>query len=73
MSSFQPAAFFADINPTVFLAAGYALFLLAIAGGLELLARNSHNHSQRFRTAGFTYHKHLDVWECSPGQHLLPT
>ena len=73
MSSFHPAVFFGDISPTVFLAVGYALFLLAAAGGLELLARNVHHHSQRFRTAGFTYHRHLDVWECSQGQHLLPT
>jgi hypothetical protein len=73
MNSFHPAVFFGDISPTVFLAVGYALFLLALAGGLELLARNAHHRSQRFRTAGFIYHKHIDVWECSQGQHLLPT
>jgi hypothetical protein len=73
MNSFHSAVFFGDISPTVFLAVGYALFLLALAGGLELLARNAHHRSQRFRTAGFIYHKHIDTWECSQGQHLLPT
>lgn len=73
MSSLHPEMFFGDISPTVFLAVAYVLFLLAIAYSLELFARNSHNRSQRFRTTGFTYHKHIDAWECSQGQHLLPT
>lgn len=64
--------FFADIHPLVWMAAGYALFLLASAYGLEFLARNAHRHSLRLRTAGFVYHQHLDVWECPQGQHLLP-
>ena len=71
MDSF-PATFFADIQPTVLLVAGYVLFLLASAYGLELLARNAHRRSLRLRTVGFVYHRHLDVWECPQGQHLLP-
>jgi hypothetical protein len=73
MSGFQLQGFLSDISPMVLLVVGYAVFLLCIAGGLELLARSSHHRSQRLRTMGFTYHKHLDVWECSQGQHLLPT
>jgi hypothetical protein len=52
------------------LASGYALFLLAAACGLDLLARHSHRRCERYRTAGFTYHPHLDAWECPEGQHL---
>jgi hypothetical protein len=59
-----------DLNAEVALALGYALFLLALAGGLDLLARHSHGRSQRYRTAGFRFHPHLDAWECPEGQHL---
>ncbi len=51
-------------------ALGYALFLVIAAVCLDLLARHTHNRSGRFRTAGFTYHDHLDAWECPEGQHL---
>lgn len=52
------------------LAAGYALFLLASALALDLLARHANRRSHRFRTAGFVYHEHLDLWECPEGEHL---
>jgi hypothetical protein len=52
------------------LAAGYALFLLLAAVVLDLLARHTHRRSQRFRTAGFRFHPHLDAWECPEGEHL---
>ena len=51
---------------------GYAVFLLALAAGLDILARHSHRRSQQYRTAGFRYHDHLDAWECPEGQHLWP-
>lgn len=54
----------------VVLASGYAVFLLATAAGLDLLAQHSYRRSERFRTAGFRYHAHLDAWECPEGQHL---
>ena len=54
------------------LAIGYALFLLAAAATIDLLARHSHLRSLRFRTAGFTYHPQTDAWECPEGQQLLP-
>ncbi len=56
----------------VLLAAGYALFLLLVAAGLEWFGRHSHRRSGQFRTAGFKYHQHLDLWECPCGHHLHP-
>jgi len=61
------------MTPEVVLAAGYTVFLLAIAVGLDLLARHSHRRADRYRTAGFTFHHHLDVWECPERQHLVRT
>ena len=59
-----------SVDTEVALASGYALFLLAVAGGIDLLARHSHQRSTRYRTAGFRFHAHLDAWECPEGQHL---
>ena len=59
-----------DIHPEAFMAVGYALFLLATAFCLERLARHSSLRSERYRTAGFTFHSHLDVWQCPEGEHL---
>jgi hypothetical protein len=59
------------IHPEVFLALGYALFLLAVAIGLDLLARHSHARSERYRTAGFTYHPSHDAWICPEDQLLV--
>ena len=55
----------------VFLAAGYALFLLCVAVGLDLLARHSHARSLRYRNAGFTYHPTHDAWICPEEQVLV--
>ena len=52
----------------VFLAAGYAAFLLGVAVGLDLLARHSHARSLRYRNAGFTYHPTHDAWICPEDQ-----
>jgi hypothetical protein len=60
-----------NIHPEVFLAAGYAIFLLGVAIGLDLLARHSHARSERYRTAGFTYHPSHDAWICPEDQVLL--
>ena len=58
------------LDAEVVLASGYAVFLLATAAGLDLLAQHSYRRSERYRTAGFQYHAHLDAWECPEGQHL---
>ena len=59
------------IHPEVLLAVGYAIFLVGIALGLDLLARHSHARSERYRTAGFTYHPTNDAWVCPEDQLLV--
>ncbi|WP_051581767.1 hypothetical protein [Pseudonocardia acaciae] len=54
------------------LAAGYAVFLLAASAGLDALARHAHHRSERYRTAGFTYHAEHDHWVCPEDQMLWP-
>jgi hypothetical protein len=59
------------IHPEALLAVGYAIFLLGAALGLDLLARHSHARSERYRTAGFTYHPSHDAWICPEDQLLV--
>lgn len=59
-----------NIDTSVLLACGYAVFLTGIALLLELLARHSHHRSKRLRTVGFSYHPDLDLWRCPNGKHL---
>lgn len=59
------------LHVEVLLAAIYAIFLAAAAFGLELLARHSHQRSERYRNSGFAYFRDVDAWECPAGQHLL--
>lgn len=58
------------VHTEVFLMAGYAVFLLGVSIGLDLLARHSHIRSERYRTAGFTYHHKSDAWVCPEDQIL---
>ena len=58
------------INPEVILITGYAAFLLVAALTLDFLARHSHARSERYRTAGFTYHQTHDAWICPEDQIL---
>jgi hypothetical protein len=53
-----------------YLAAGYALFLVVVALGIDALARHSHRRSELYRTAGFSFDQHLDAWECPEGERL---
>ncbi len=62
-----------DPSPEALLGAGYALFLILAALGIDLAARHSHRRTDQYRTAGFTYRPHLDAWECFEGQHLHRT
>src|SRR5215211_7935687 len=59
------------IHPEVLLAVGYAVFLLGVSLGLDLLARHSHARSERYRTAGFAYHPTHDAWICPEDQVLM--
>lgn len=60
-----------SVHIEVLLAATYAIFLFGAAKGLEWFGRYSHRRSGQFRLSGFTYHKHLDAWQCPTGHHLL--
>jgi len=60
------------VSPEVYLAGGYAVFLLLSAAALEWLSAHTHRRALRWRTAGFSYDEQLDVWECPEGQHLWP-
>ena len=60
------------IDIEVLLAGVYAVFLLLVALGLELVARHAHHRAKQMRIAGFRYHRHHDVWECPTGQQLKP-
>jgi len=60
------------MQTTSLLVDGYAVLLLAIAAGLEVLARHTATRSERFRTAGFTYQAAHDLWRCPQDQPLWP-
>ena len=55
------------------LACGYAAFLAATAALLEWMAGHAHRRSQSYRLRGFTFHQHLDAWECPNGEYLHRT
>jgi hypothetical protein len=61
-----------ELHAEALVLGAYALFLLVAAATLDALARHSHRRAERYRTAGFRYHGHLDAWECPEGQHLWP-
>jgi hypothetical protein len=58
------------VSVEVVLAAIYAVVLVAVAFVLELVARHSHERSQRYRSSGFVYIQGMDVWECPTGRQL---
>jgi len=60
----------ADFHLETLLATAYALLLLAIAAGLELMGRHSHRRAGQFHHRGFRFHKHADHWECPRGARL---
>jgi hypothetical protein len=60
------------MHPVVLLATGYAGLLLAVAAGLEWLARHTAGRSHRYRTAGFTYRPDHDLWMCPRNEPLWP-
>ena len=59
-----------EIATESLLAACYGIFLAVAALALDLLAKHSHRRSEVYRTGGFTYHGHLDAWECPEGERL---
>lgn len=59
--------------PEVLLVAGYAVLLLAIAWGFDVMARRVSVRASRWRTGAFTYHADHDAWVCPQDQWLWPT
>lgn len=59
------------VHLEVVLAGSYAIFLVAVAFALEMVARHSHKRSERYRNSGFVYFQKMDLWECPAGRQLL--
>ncbi len=55
------------------LASGYALVLLAVAYGVDSMARRASRSAALNSTGGFTYHESHDAWLCPQDQWLWPT
>lgn len=58
---------------SVWLVAGYALVLVAIAWGFDVMARRVSQHAARWRTGEFVYHADHDAWVCPQDQWMWPT
>lgn len=56
----------------VWLIAGYGLFLLAVAYGLDHMGHRSAQRSASWRTGNFVYHDDQDAWKCHEDQWLWP-
>lgn len=54
------------------LAGGYALVLLGVAYGIDLLARRAHRANDEHQVRGFRYHEDHDAWLCPEDQWLWP-
>ncbi|GBE64347.1 hypothetical protein MFM001_08090 [Mycobacterium sp. MFM001] len=58
---------------SVWLVAGYALVLVVIAWGFDVMARRVSQRAARWRTGDFAYHADHDAWVCPQDQWLWPT
>ncbi|MEI2715188.1 MAG: hypothetical protein V9G04_18325 [Nocardioides sp.] len=56
----------------VVLVAAYALCLLAVAWGFDLMSRRVAKRSNEWRTGNFVYHEDHDAWQCPEDQWLWP-
>ena len=61
-----------QIDPSVWFAVGYGVFLLLVAHILDLLARRTSTRTNDWRSGGFTYHEDHDAWMCPEDQWLWP-
>lgn len=61
-----------DIEVMAWLAGGYALVLLAVAYGIDRLAKRAHVANDQQQTQGFVYHNDHDAWLCPEDQWLWP-
>lgn len=60
------------IEPTAWLSAGYAVTLLLVAYGIDLLAKRVHLANDVQHTRGFVYHEDHDAWLCPEDEWLWP-
>lgn len=58
---------------SVWLVAGYALFLVAVAWGFDAMAKRVSQVAGRWRTGKFVYRADHDAWVCPQDQWLWPT
>jgi hypothetical protein len=58
---------------SVWLVAGYALALVAVAWGFDAMARRMSRRAARWRVGGFVYRADHDAWVCPQDQWLWPT
>lgn len=59
--------------PSVWLTAGYALVLVAVAWSFDAMARRASARAAQWRTGNFAYHPEHDAWVCPRDQWLWPT
>ncbi|MCV7194304.1 hypothetical protein [Mycolicibacterium brumae] len=62
-----------DVDVAVWLVAGYALLLVAIAWGFDAMAKRASSHASRWQSGEFSYHADHDAWRCPQDQWLWPT
>lgn len=51
----------------------YAVVMVGVAWGFDLLARRTSQRATQWRTGGFVYHESHDAWLCPEDQWLWPT
>ncbi|MCD6640239.1 MAG: hypothetical protein LT071_10050 [Nocardioides sp.] len=66
------AASLAAPSVPVALVAAYALVLLAVAWGFDVMSQRVARRSNSWRTGTFTYHEDHDAWQCPEDQWLWP-
>lgn len=59
--------------PSVWLVAGYALALVVVAWGFDLMARRVSRRAARWRTGQFVYRPDHDAWVCPQDHWRWPT
>lgn len=60
------------IELNAWLTAGYAVVLLLVAYGIDLLAKRAHTANDEHQARGFVYHEDHDAWLCPEDQWLWP-
>ncbi|UNX54880.1 hypothetical protein MF406_00845 [Georgenia sp. TF02-10] len=61
-----------EVGIVTWLAAGYGVFLLLVAFGLDAMARRTATRAGAWSSGAFTYHADHDAWICPEDQWLWP-